>query len=84
MSGWVPWGTELAATVDRFGSLEAVHDGAAAICFADLAGHAASLAAMLRDRGVQPGQPVVSSLPNGIPAVWGAMALRLAAPPRWR
>lgn len=77
MSGWVPWGTELAATVDRFGSLEAVHDGATAICFADLAGHAASLAAMLRDRGVQPGQPVVSSLPNGIPAVWGAMALRL-------
>ena len=74
----IPWGAELAAAVDRFGPLEAVHDGTVSISVAVLAGHAARLAVILRDAGVQPGQPVVSSLRNGIPAVWASMALRLA------
>ncbi len=74
----VPWGTDLAATVAEFGDTEAVHDGTRSITLAAVAGKAARLAVMLRDRGVAPGTPVATCLRNSIEAVWAAKALRLA------
>jgi acyl-CoA synthetase (AMP-forming)/AMP-acid ligase II len=74
----VPWASDLAARADMFGPRVAVSDGVGTITHAELAGRAARLARMLRDRGVSPGQPVASALPNGIPAVWTAAALRIA------
>jgi acyl-CoA synthetase (AMP-forming)/AMP-acid ligase II len=73
----IPWGSDLAAVAGEFGSLPAVHDGAREIDFATLAGRAARLALILRDRGVRPGEVIASSLRNSIEAVWVAMALRL-------
>ena len=77
MQETIPWGTDLAAVANTFGSLPAVHDGVREIDFATLAGRAARLALMLRARGVQPGEVVASSLRNSIEAVWVSMALRL-------
>jgi acyl-CoA synthetase (AMP-forming)/AMP-acid ligase II len=74
----VPWASDLAARAAQYGPRIAVSDGVAAITYAELAGRAARLALMLRDRGIAPGQPVASALPNGIPAVWAAAGLRIA------
>jgi acyl-CoA synthetase (AMP-forming)/AMP-acid ligase II len=75
---FVPWGADLAATVAESGDIEAVRDGTGGIGLAALAGRAAGLALLLRERGVAPGTPVASCLRNSIPAVWAGMALRLA------
>ncbi len=78
MAEAIPWGSDLAAVADEFGPLPAVHDGVRGIDFATLAGRAARLALLLRDRGARPGEVIASSLRNSIEAVWVAMALRLA------
>jgi acyl-CoA synthetase (AMP-forming)/AMP-acid ligase II len=74
----VPWGTDLAAAVAEFGDTEAVWDGARGITLAALASRAASLALLLRARGLESGIPVAICLRNFIAAVWVGMALRLA------
>lgn len=74
----VPWASDLAARAIEYGPRVAVGDGLGTLTYADLAGRAARLALALRDRGIAPGQPVASALPNGIPAVWTAAGLRIA------
>jgi acyl-CoA synthetase (AMP-forming)/AMP-acid ligase II len=74
----VPWGSDVAARTAEFGPRIAVQDGAGAtITYAELSARAAGLAGLLRERGVQPGHPVASALPNGIAAVWTALGMRL-------
>jgi acyl-CoA synthetase (AMP-forming)/AMP-acid ligase II len=74
----VPWGSDLAARAAQYGPRLAVYDGAATITYAALAARAGRLAHMLRERGAAHGEPVASALPNGIPAVWVAAAMRAA------
>ena len=74
----VPWASDLAARAAEFGPRIAASDGANAITHAELAARAARLAHRLLARGIAPGQPVASALPNGLPAVWTAAALRVA------
>jgi acyl-CoA synthetase (AMP-forming)/AMP-acid ligase II len=78
MLGTVPWASDVAARTAEFGPRLAVSDGETTITYSDLAGRAAGLADLLRGRGVVPGLPVASALPNGIPAVWTALAMRLS------
>lgn len=74
----IPWGSDLATLVRRFGPLPAVHDATGTMSFAEMAGRAAALAQHLRALGIPPGEPVASSLRNGIPVVWVSVGLRLA------
>ncbi|MGE0221807.1 MAG: class I adenylate-forming enzyme family protein [Acetobacteraceae bacterium] len=74
----IPWAADLAAVVGEHGQLTAVHDGDRGISFTDMAGRAARLAMMLREAGATPGEPVASSLPNSIEAVWVSIGLRIA------
>jgi acyl-CoA synthetase (AMP-forming)/AMP-acid ligase II len=76
--GSIPWASELATLVQRFGPLPAVYDAEGVMTFAEMAGRAARLAIQLREAGLQPGEPVASSLRNGIPAVWVSLGLRIA------
>jgi acyl-CoA synthetase (AMP-forming)/AMP-acid ligase II len=74
----IPWASDLATLAQRFGPLPAVHDADRTMTFAEMAGRAARLARILLDAGLRPGEPVASSLPNGIPAVWVSVGLRIA------
>ncbi|MBV9735958.1 MAG: AMP-binding protein [Acidisphaera sp.] len=74
----VPWASDLQSVRAAFGERPCIHDGERGLDFAGMIGRAATLAHRLRARGVAPGTPVATSLPNGIPAVWTAAALRLA------
>jgi len=74
----IPWDRDLAARAAQFGPRLAVHDGTSSITYAELTGRAGRLAHMLRERGAAHGVPVASALPNGIPAVWTAAAMRAA------
>ncbi len=74
----VPWASDLQATVDAHADRIAVHDGERSISFREMAGRAARVAHVLRERGVQPGTPVATSLRNSIAAVWVSVGLRLA------
>jgi acyl-CoA synthetase (AMP-forming)/AMP-acid ligase II len=74
----VPWASEFRGTVDAFGASTAVHDGSKGIDFQSVGHRAGQVARELLVRGLQPGQPVVSSLRNGIPAVWTSVGLRIA------
>jgi len=74
----IPWASDVAARTAEFGPRVAVSDGVASIAYDELAGRAARLAHRLRERGVVAGRPVASALPNSIPTVWTALAMRLA------
>ena len=74
----VPWASDLAARTAQFGLRIAASDGSGSITYAELAGRAAQLAHRLRQQGVVAGHPVASALPNGLPAVWTALAMRIA------
>jgi acyl-CoA synthetase (AMP-forming)/AMP-acid ligase II len=74
----IPWASDMATLAQRFGPLPAVHDADGTMSFAEMAGRAARLATMLLDAGLRPGEPVASSLRNGIPAVWVSVGLRIA------
>jgi len=78
MLATIPWASDLLATTNAHAGRIAVHDGERGITFRELASRAARVAHSLRERGVQPGQPVATSLRNGIPAVWVAVGLRVA------
>lgn len=78
VGGSIPWSADLATLVHRFGPLPAVHDAEGTLTFAAMAGRAARLATLLLDAGLRPGEPVASSLRNGIPAVWVSVGLRIA------
>ncbi len=78
MLATIPWASDLLATTNAHAERIAVHDGERGITFRELAGRAARVAHLLRERGLRPGQPVATSLRNGIPAVWTAVGLRLA------
>ena len=78
MLATIPWASDLLATTNAHAERIAVHDGERGITFRELAGRAARIAHLLRERGIQPGQPVATSLRNGIPAVWTGVGLRLA------
>ena len=74
----IPWAKDLAAIANEFGDGIAVSDGVNEISFRDLAGRAGRVAHMLLERGMQPGDPVATSLRNSIPAVWATTGLRIA------
>ena len=74
----IPWASELRGTVDAHGASTAVHDGTQGITFRAAADRAGQVAQQLLTRGLRPGQPVVTSLRNGIPAVWTSVGLRIA------
>jgi acyl-CoA synthetase (AMP-forming)/AMP-acid ligase II len=74
----VPWASEFRGTVDAHGATIAVHDGVRGIDFNTVGARAGQVAHQLLLRGMQPGQPVVTSLRNGIPAVWTSVGLRIA------
>ncbi|MSP31174.1 MAG: long-chain fatty acid--CoA ligase [Acetobacteraceae bacterium] len=74
----VPWASELRGTVDAHGASIAVHDGTQGISFHALADRASQVAYQLLFRGMRPGEPVVSSLRNSIPAVWTSVGLRIS------
>ena len=74
----VPWASEFRGTVDAHGATIAVHDGVRGIDFNTVGARAGQVAHRLLLRGMQPGQPVVTSLRNGIPAVWTSVGLRIA------
>jgi acyl-CoA synthetase (AMP-forming)/AMP-acid ligase II len=78
MFATVPWASDLAVRAAEFGPRIAASDGVDAITHAELADRAGRLAHRLLARGLTPGHPVASALPNGLPAVWTAAALRLA------
>ena len=74
----IPWAKDLAAIANEFGDGIAVSDGVNEISFRELAGRAGRVAHMLLERGMQPGDPVATSLRNSIPAVWATTGLRIA------
>ena len=74
----VPWASELRGTVEAHPASTAVHDGTTGISFRAMADRASQVAHQLLSRGMQPGEPVVSSLRNSIPAVWTSVGLRIA------
>ena len=74
----IPWASELRGTADAHGASVAVHDGTQGITFHALADRASQVAHQLLLRGMKPGEPVVSSLRNSIPAVWTSVGLRIA------
>ncbi len=74
----IPWAKDLAAVAHEFGDGSAVSDGVNEISFRELAGRAGRVAHMLLARGMQPGDPVATSLRNSIPAVWATTGLRIA------
>lgn len=78
MLGPIPWASDLLATVGAHANRIAIHDGERGITFPEMADRAAHLAHRLRDHGIGPGQPVATSLKNGIPAVWTQVGLRIA------
>ena len=78
MLATIPWASDLLATANAHAERIAAYDGERGITFRELAGRAARVAYLLRERGLRPGEPVATSLRNGIPAVWTAVGLRLA------
>ena len=78
MPDTIPWASELRGTVDAHAASIAVHDGTTGMSFAAVAAGASQIAHQLLSRGLQSGQPVVTSLRNGIPAVWTSVGLRIA------
>ena len=74
----IPWARDLAAIAHEFADGIAVSDGVHTLTFRELASRAAQVAHRLQDRGMQPGDPVATSLRNSIPAVWATTGLRIA------
>src|SRR5439155_3842492 len=62
---------------DHDGELVAVSDGERELTHAALGGRAARLAELLLAAGAKPGEPVVTFLRNGIPAVWASHGVKL-------
>ena len=75
----IAWSAHLATLADRYRDRVAVSDGeGASMSYAQLHRRAQALAAHLLARGVTPGEPVASLMPNRIEAVWVAYALKMA------
>lgn len=74
----IAWSAELLTLSARFGEARAVSDAHASISYAGLARQAHALAWRLRERGIAPGQPVGTFLPNSVAAVWSSYGVTLA------
>jgi acyl-CoA synthetase (AMP-forming)/AMP-acid ligase II len=74
----IAWSAELLTLAERFGDAPAVNDGNASISYAELAQRAHAVAGQLALRGIAPGEPVGTLLPNGIAAVWASYGVMLS------
>jgi acyl-CoA synthetase (AMP-forming)/AMP-acid ligase II len=74
----VPWGSDYATLVDRFGEREAVATPDGTSTFGDLIGRAAAIATHLHAAGVASGEPVATFLRNSRQAVWAGYGVTLA------
>ncbi len=74
----IPWARDLGSSVDAFGELPAISDGAAEITYRALGERAARLAEDLLESGLKPGEPVATFLRNSIPAVWASYGIKIA------
>ena len=74
----IPWTSDLNATVAAHGNRIAVRDTSGTLTFASMARHAGAVAHWLLAQGLQPGDPVVTSLGNNRAGVWGSVGARIA------
>ncbi len=74
----VNWGAIYATLAHRFANLLAVKTPAGEHTFEEVVGRAAAVAAALRSRGLEPGQPVATVLPNHAYAVWASIGVTLS------
>jgi malonyl-CoA/methylmalonyl-CoA synthetase len=77
LTGSVPWSADLRALASRFGNATAVTDGHDRLSYNDLSKRAHALALHLAGKGVGPGKPVATLLPNGLSAVWACYGIKL-------
>jgi len=78
MAETIPWAADLAAAIAAHAGRVAVSDGNAVLRFADMGGLAGGVARWLLADGLRAGDPVVTSLGNTIPGVWGSVGARIA------
>ena len=75
----IAWSASLQNLAQRFGHTLAAIDGQAhTLTYAELNRKAHALAGELRKRGVVPGDPIATLMPNGVEAVWVSYGVRLA------
>lgn len=75
---FLPWGRGMRTLQQRFDPAPAIATDAGDVTFGDVFARAAGLAQMLAGDGVAAGEPVVSFLRNGPPAVWASYGITLA------
>ncbi len=75
---YIPWGRDFATLRDRHASATAVVTADGACTYGETFGRAAGLAARLTEAGVVSGEPVITFLRNGAPAVWASYGISLA------
>ncbi len=78
MQDTVNWAADLKSVCDAHAERVAVFDGHSGMTYRRLGGRAAALAARLQAEGLQPGEPVGTSLRNSHAAVWGAFGVRIS------
>jgi acyl-CoA synthetase (AMP-forming)/AMP-acid ligase II len=78
LPGAIDWSGHYRRLAARYRSLVAASDAdGRALTYADLVERAHGLATLLQDRGLGPGAPVASLLPNSLEAVWVSLAIKI-------
>lgn len=74
----IPWASDLRTVVEAHRDRIAVTDTAGTLTFAEMGRRAGAVAHWLLAQGLQPGDPVVTSLGNNRAGVWGSVGARIS------